>query len=108
MAREYPTSFGRKYADAPSVTSPRQLNTKSILAASYANRIAAESIILIPNPIANPLMATMVGLRQLWIATVNKVAAKLGPADTTKDHSTLSPISGSYHSPPYRRRYDAV
>lgn len=54
------------------MTRPRWENAKLIFALAQATRIVAGSVSVIPKPAAGPLMATMVGFRQLCIARVTR------------------------------------
>lgn len=48
---------------------PRRAKTKPILALAQASRMLAGRVMVIPTPTAEPLIAAMVGLLQLWIAS---------------------------------------
>jgi hypothetical protein len=51
------------------MTIPRLANTKPIFADAQAMRMLAGSVMVIPTPTADPLMAAMVGFVQLCIAS---------------------------------------
>lgn len=67
-AREWPISLGRKNEDTASMIIPRRENTKPIFAFAVATRMVAGSVMVMPIPTADPLMAAIVGFRQLCIA----------------------------------------
>ena len=54
------------------MTMPRRANTKPILAAEGASRMAQGSVMVMPIPTAEPLRAAMVGLRHCWISRATR------------------------------------
>jgi hypothetical protein len=64
-----PIKRGRKYEEQASMMIPRLANTKPIFADAQATRMQAGSVMVIPTPTADPLIAAMVGFEQLCIAS---------------------------------------
>lgn len=60
----HPISLGRKNELAASIINPRRANTNPILASPYAIRMLIGSVMVMPMPTAEPLMAAMTGFLQ--------------------------------------------